>query len=316
MTCAGIDVGKDHLDVALRVGDHVHTSRVENTTDGHEALAQHLVEAAPERVILEATGGYERAVAAVLAAAGLPVVVVNPRQTRDFARATGRLAKTDEIDAGVLALFGERIEPEVRPLESADQQAFAALVARRRQIQEMKTAEKNRRGTAPSETVRADIEAHLSFLEGRLAQVEARLDEAVKASPMWRKEERLLCSVPGVGAATARVLIAELPELGQASRQEIAKLVGVAPLNHDSGQRRGQRGIWGGRASVRRALYMAALTATRCNDRISAFYHRLVERGKAKKVALVACMRKLLVILNAIVKNGQPWNPERYPSYA
>lgn len=330
MTCAGIDVGKDHLDVALRVGDHVHTSRVENTTDGHEALAQHLVEAAPERVILEATGGYERAVAAVLvaaalaaavlAAAGLPVVVVNPRQTRDFARATGRLAKTDEIDAGVLALFGERIEPEVRPLESADQQAFAALVARRRQIQEMKTAEKNRLGTAPSETVRADIEAHLSFLEGRLAQVEARLDKAVKASPMWRKEERLLCSVPGVGAATARVLIAELPELGQASRQEIAKLVGVAPLNHDSGQRRGQRrgqrGIWGGRASVRRALYMAALTATRCNDRISAFYHRLVERGKAKKVALVACMRKLLVILNAMVKNGQPWNPERYPSSA
>jgi len=316
MTCAGIDVGKDHLDVALRVGDHVHTSRVENTTDGHEALAQHLVEATPERVILEATGGYERAVAAVLAAAGLPVVVVNPRQTRDFARATGRLAKTDEIDAGVLALFGERIEPEVRPLESADQQAFAALVARRRQIQEMKTAEKNRLRTAPSETVRADIEAHLSFLEGRLAQVEAHLDKAVKASPMWRKEERLLCSVPGVGAATARVLIAELPELGQASRQEIAKLVGVAPLNHDSGQRRGQRGIWGGRASVRRALYMAALTATRCNDRISAFYHRLVERGKAKKVALVACMRKLLVILNAMVKNGQPWNPERYPSSA
>ena len=255
--------------------------------------------------------------------------MVNPRQVLPgFAKATGRLAKTDQIDAGVLALFASgRIQPEVRPVESADQQAFAALVARKRQIQEMKArAEENRLETAPSEAVRADLEAHLSFLERRLQQVEERLDEAVKASSVWREEERLLCSVPGVGQSTARVLIAELPELGQASRQEIAKLTrrnfcGVAPLNCDSGQYRGQRTKqeslrWGGRASVRSALYMAALTATRCNEKISAFYHRLLERGKAKKVALVAAMRKLLVILNTMVKNGTAWNSNLHAASA
>ena len=329
MTCVGIDVGKERLDTALRSGSgKVKAQRYENTSDGHEALAEHLCEAdGIKRIVLEATGGYERPVAAALAAAGLPVAVVNPRQVRDFARATGRLAKTDQIDAGVLALFASgRIQPEVRPVESANQQAFAALVARKRQIQEMKIAEENRLETAPSETVRADLEAHLSFLERRLKQVEERLDEAVKASSVWRKEERLLCSVPGVGRSTARVLIAELPELGQASRQEIAKLTrrnfcGVAPLNCDSGTYQGKRTKqeslrWGGRASVRSALYMAALTATRCNEKISAFYHRLLERGKEKKVALVAATRKLLVILNTMVRNGTAWDPNLHAASA
>jgi transposase len=315
-TCVGIDVAKAHLDLAVRFSDseEVQTSRFENTASGHEALAERLAETDPERVVLEATGGYERPAAAALAARGLPVAVVNPRTVRDFARATSRLAKTDEIDARILALFAERMRPEARPLESADQQALAALVTRRRQIQKMKTAEKNRLQSVPSEAVRSDVQAHISFLEERLEQVEKRLDEAIKASPVWREEEALLQSVPGVGEATARVLIAELPELGQANRQEIAKLVGVAPLNQDSGQHRGKRTTWGGRAAVRSALYMAALSATRFNDKISEFYHRLLDRGKAKKVALVAAARKLLVILNTMVKNGTKWNPDLHTS--
>lgn len=318
MTCVGIDVSKKHLDVAVchesadgRTDEDIReVGRFTNEASGIESLTDRLQGLEPKRIVLEATGGYERPVAAALAAAGLPVAVVNPRQTRDFARATGRLAKTDEIDARVLAFFGERIRPEVRPVASSDQEAFAALVARRRQLQEMKTAEENRLPTAPSDAVRRDIEEHLSFLEDRLAETEQQIEEAVEESPMWQEEEQLLCSVPGVGQATAHVLLAELPELGEANRQEIAKLVGVAPLNADSGQRRGQRTTWGGRASVRSALYMATLVATRHNKRIQHFYQRLLDRGKAKKKALVACMRKLLVILNTMVKNRTPWNPD------
>jgi transposase len=240
--------------------------------------------------------------------------VVNPRKIRDFARATGRLAKTDQIDAEVLALFAERIRPDLRPLPSADQQALSALVARRRQILQMKAAEESRLQTAPSETVCSGIRAHLAFLDQRLEQTEKQLDKMVENSSMWRKKEQMLCSVPGVGPATARTLMAELPELGRLNRQEIAKLAGVAPLNRDSGQLRGKRTTWGGRASVRAALYMAALVATRWNERIHDFYEQLVERGKAKKVALVACMRKLLVILNTIVKNGTAWDPSLHAS--
>ena len=320
MTCVGIDVSKSQLDVVVRREsddrDPEGAVRFANAAEGIEKLTDRLQRIDPDRVVLEATGGYERPVAAALAAAGLPVAVVNPRQTRDFARATGRLAKTDEIDAGVLALFAERIRPEVRPVASSDQEAFAALVARRRQLREMKTAEENRLQTAPSDAVRSDIEEHLSFLENRLAEAERQIEEAVEESPMWREEEELLCSVPGVGKTTARVLLAELPELGEANRQEIAKLVGVAPLNADSGQRRGRRRTWGGRASVRRALYMATLVATRHNRRIRDFYQRLLSRGKAKKKALVACMRKLLVILNTMVKNGTPWNPDLHSASA
>ena len=310
MCFAGIDVAKGHLDLAISQAETTSAERFANSPDGIDRLAECLSEAAPKRVVLEATGGYERPVAAALAAAGLPVAVVNPRQTRDFAKATGRLAKTDRIDAGVLALFAERIRPEIRPLASEDQQAFSALVARRRQLLEMRTAEKNRLGTAPSPTVAQSIEAILRALEKQIAEAERQLDEAVENSELWREEQRLLCSVPGVGQVTARTLLAELPELGQANRQEIAKLVGVAPLNCDSGQRRGQRTTWGGRASVRATLYMAALAAIRCNEKISAFYHRLRERGKARKVAVVASMRKLLVILNTMVKNGEAWNPD------
>lgn len=317
MICVGIDVAKSHLDLAIRFGSgEVETQRFDNNSVGIDQIKELLCETDPDRIVLEATGGYERPISAALAADGLPVAVVNPRQTRDFARATGRLAKTDEIDARVLALFGERIQPEVRPAPSADQEVFSALVARRRQLLEMKTAEGNRLGTAPSEAVRSDIEEHLSFLEERLAETERQIKEAVQESPIWREEEELLCSVPGVGETTAHVLMAELPELGGANRQELAKLAGVAPLNHDSGKHRGQRVTWGGRASVRRALYMAALSATRHNRKIRSFYERLVERGKAKKKALVACMRKLLVIMNTMMKNGTHWNPEYHASSA
>lgn len=317
MTCAGIDVAKGHLDLAIRLGSgEVTTRHFENTPDGIDRLKELLGEVGPERIVLEATGGYEKPVSAALAAAGLPVAVVNPRQTRDFARATGRLAKTDEIDACVLALFAERIQPKVRPAPPEEQELFSALVARRRQLQKMKTAEQNRLGTAPSEAVRSDIEAHLSFLDERLAETERQIEEAVHDSPIWREKEELLCSIPGVAETTARVLLAELPELGDANRQEIAKLAGVAPLNRDSGQRRGERSTWGGRASVRQALYMATLSATRYNQKIRKFYARLVERGKAKKTALVACMRKLLVIMNTMMKNGTRWDPEYHASSA
>ena len=326
MRFAGIDVSKDHLDMTLRQAatrgeakrgnEQKAHERVTNTPGEIDALVERLVEADVEQVVLEATGGLERPLVAALAGADVPVVVVNPRQVRDFAKATGRLAKTDQIDANILALFAERIRPEVRELASPERQAFAALVARRRQLQKMRTAEQNRLQSAPSEAVRSDIKAHLSFLADRLAETDRRLEEAVEESPVWRAEEHLLCSVPGVGEATARTLIAELPELGKVNRQEIAKLVGVAPLNTDSGSMRGQRTTWGGRASVRTALYMATLTATRYNDRIAAFYHRLLDRGKAKKVALVAAMRKLLVILNTMLKNGKAWNPDLHPASA
>jgi len=310
----GIDVSKDHLDVARRCGDEPHASRFDNAPAGIAALVERMVEIAPDRIVVEATGGYERPVAAALAAEDLPVAMVNPRQTRDFARASGRLAKTDRIDARVLALFAERMQPDVRPVPSADQEALAALVARRRQLVEMKVAEQNRLETASSEAVRRDIERHLAFLDKRLAAAECQLETAVEESPMWRAEEKLLCSVPGVGTTTARVLLARLPELGQANRREIAKLVGVAPLNCDSGRRRGKRATWGGRPSVRSTLYMAALVAVRHNPRLRRFYQRLLERGKAKKVALVACTRKLLVWLNAIMKTETPWQPNYQPS--
>lgn len=317
MTTAGIDVAKEHLDLALRQrGENAQTERFANASDGIEALVRRLAEAAPQRIVLEATGGYERPVAAALGAVGLPVAVINPRQARQFARANGRLAKTDEIDARVLALFAERMRPEVRPLPDRDQQAFSALVARRRQLLDMRTAERNRLGTASSKAVRRSIEAILTAIEEQLREAEDQLEEAVEKSPMWKEKAKLLQSVPGVGKSTAHALIAELPELGQANRREIAKLVGVAPLNRDSGIRRGQRTTWGGRASVRSTLYMAALVATRHNRRLKSFYHRLLDKGKAKKVALVAVMRKLLVILNTMIKNGTVWNPDFHNSSA
>ena len=261
---------------------------------------------APERIVLEASGGLELPLVAALAAAALPVVVVNPRQVRDFARATGRLAKTDALDAQVLAHFAEAVRPELRPLPDAETQALRDLVARRRQLVAMLVAERQRRRAARA-AVRPGIEAHIAWLQQALAQLDDQLQTSVQLSPHWRAHDQLLRSVPGVGPQLARTLLAQLPELGQLDRRRIAALVGVAPYNRDSGQWRGSRSIWGGRASVRAALYMSALVASRHNPVIRDFYQRLLARGKPKKSALTACMRKLLVILNAILKTNTPW---------
>ena len=276
---------------------------------GQAELVARLLDLAPTLVVLEATGGYELPVAAALAGAGLPVAIVNPRQVRDFAKATGRLAKTDQLDAAVLAQFAEVIHPEPRPLPDALTQQFSALVERRRQMVQMVTAERNRLQATRSPAVRRHIQAHLEWLTNELHELEVELRQAIEASPIWQAQRDLLCSVPGIGPTLAAVLLADLPELGTVSAKQVAALVGVAPLNHDSEAHRGHRVVWGGRAAVRAALYMAALVATRHNPLLRAFYLRLVERGKPKKVALTACMHKLLTVLNALVKHQTPWHP-------
>ncbi len=303
----GIDVAKAHLGVALRPSDTAWT--VANDSAGIESLIERLKSSPPELAVLEATGGYEAPVAAALATADIPVAVVNPRQVRDFAKATGQLAKTDRIDALTLALFAERVRPEARPLPDPVGNELRALVARRRQLLDMLGAEQNRLRHASPASVRKGLEKHVRWLKRQLDDVDDNLDRAVRGSSLWRAKDDLLRSVPGIGPITSRTLLAELPELGHLNRREIAALVGVAPLNRDSGQFRGRRFVWGGRASVRATLYMAALTATRHNPVIRAFYHRLLERGKPQKVAITACMRKLIVILNAMVKSDQHWKP-------
>jgi transposase len=308
MEFIGIDVAKAQLEFAGRPGGA--TGMVPNAVDGIEALVAQLRALAPALIVLEATGGYEAAVVAALATAGLPVVVANPRQVRDFARATGQLAKTDAIDAQVLALFAERVRPTPRPLPGEAAQALDALLTRRRQLIEMLTAERNRLLIARP-AVRRDLQQHIRFLERRLREADDDLHSAVKASPVWRVKDDLLQSVPGVGRVVSLTLLAELPELGRVSHKEIAALVGVAPLNRDSGTLRGKRQVYGGRAPVRAALSMAALVASKCNPVIRAFYQRLRAMGKPAKVALTACMRKLLTILNAIARSGTPWQPER-----
>ncbi len=300
----GIDVSKDHLDVAVLPSGE--GWRVSHDTAGLGEVVERLQALEPAGVVLEATGGWEVSLAGMLALGGVPVAVVNPRQVRDFARATGKLAKTDAIDARILALFAERMRPEPRPLPDEAAQALGALVARRRQLLEMLTAERNRLGAAPK-ALRKGIQEHIAWLNQSLAEVDKDLGDTVRQSPLWREKEDLLRSVPGVGPVLSLTLLAELPELGSLSHKEIAALVGVAPLNRDSGTLRGRRTIWGGRAPVRAVLYMAALVATRHNLVIRAFYQRLLAAGKAKKVALVACMHKLLTILNAILKNRTPW---------
>ena len=262
---------------------------------------------APALIVLEATGGFEIIVAAALAGAALPLAVVNPRQIRDFARATGRLAKTDALDAQVIALFAERIRPEPRPIANADSQTLAELVARRRQVVEMIGMETNRLHQARNPRVQRMLKATLKTLKAQLAELDRDIDDTIKRSPVWRAADDLLTSVPGVGDVTAHTLIADLPELGQLDRRRIAALVGVAPVNRDSGQMRGRRTIAGGRTDVRNALYMATLSATRWNPVISQHYRSLVERGRPKKVALVACMRRLLGILNAIIRTKTSW---------
>jgi transposase len=301
----GIDVAKAWLDVASSASDR--GWRVANDTDGIAALVADLRERAPQLVVLEATGGYETAVTAALVAAGLAVAVVNPRQVRDFAKATGQLAKSDALDARVLARFAARVQPTPRSLPDAVAQEVAALLARRRQLLEMRTAEQNRRPSlAPR--LRPALDAHVVWLSQQLAELDGELDQTLRASPVWREKEDLLRSIPGIGPVVARTLLGELPELGRLDRWEVAALAGVAPLNQDSGQRRGKRRTWGGRAPVRAALYMAVISAIRCNPTIRALYTRLRAAGKPAKVALVAGMRKLLTIANAILRDGIPWS--------
>jgi len=282
--------------------------QVTNDADGINALVQRLTGMAPSLVVLEATGGLEWALTAELAATGLPVAVVNPRHVRDFARAAGTLAKTDVLDAQVLAHFGQAMEPDPRPLPDADAQDLQALVGRRRQLVEMITAEKNRRRTVIAR-IRPQVEEHIRWLEQSLEDLDRDLDGFIRSSPMWRTKDRVIRSVPGVGPVLSATLLANLPELGALSRGQIAALVGVAPFNRDSGTLRGKRTVWGGRRRVRATLYMAALVASRYNPVIKDFYQRLCSMGKPKKVALTACMRKLLVILNSMVRLGRDWQP-------
>jgi len=281
--------------------------------DGMTTLVTQLNQIQPARIVVEATGGLERPLVRALVEAALPVLVVNPRQVRDFAKATGQLAKTDALDAQVLARFAEVIRPPLRVLPDAQTQELAAVLARRRQVLTMQRAEQNRLALAPAR-VQKRIEVHLRWLRAELARLEEDLDDMIQQSPVWRAREDLLQSVPGIGPVMSRTVLAELPELGLLNRKQIAALVGVAPFNRDSGRWRGHRTIWGGRASVRTALYMAALVATRWNPVIRQFYQRLRAAGKAPKVALVAAMRKLLTMLNAMMHHGTPWRPVVAPT--
>jgi transposase len=305
----GIDVSKAEFAVAVHPGGDAWTSAT--TPAAIDEVIRRLSALDPSVIVVEATGGYELALVAACAAAHLPVAIVNPRQVRAFAQAIGRTAKTDAIDATVLALFGARVQPAPRPIADAATQALAALVARRRQLIEMLGMERARLAQAPpTGPITRDLRTHIRWLERRVADVDTDLGTAIQASPVWRVHEDLLRSVPGMGPTTARTLLAELPELGRLNRRAIAALVGVAPLNCDSGQHRGHRHVWGGRASVRNSLYMAALVATRHNPVLAAFYRRLRAAGKPAKVALIATMRKLLTILNTMMKHQTRWNPE------
>jgi transposase len=306
MVYAGIDVSKGSLDVAVRpVGE---SWQEDNSDKGIRAIVKRIKELGVSLVVAEATGGLEVQVVSALTVDGINVSVVNPRQVRDFAKATGRLAKTDSIDAEVLARFAETVRPEVRPLKDEKERELAELVARRGQVVQMLVAEKNRLGQTGSKAIRKELKAHIAWLERRLGGIDKGIDSAIKDSPVWRVKDDLLRSVPGVGKATSSMLLAGVPELGVLNRRQVAALVGVAPLNRDSGLFKGRRAVWGGRAGVRATLYMATLAAVRFNPVIKAFYQRLREEGKRPKVALTACMRKLIVILNAMVRDGEKWH--------
>jgi transposase len=308
----GIDVSKARLDVALRPTDDCW--HVNNDESGIAGLVERLRTVQPTLVVLEATGGLEVPVTGALAEAGVPVVVVNPRHARDFAKATGRLAKTDTLDARGLAHFAEAVRPMPRPLPEAQAQGLSALLTRRRQLVQMLTAERRRLQTAP-QPIRADIQAHITWLTRRLARTDDDAAAAIHASPLWRAKDEILQSTPGVGPILSRTLVAEVPELGLLNRQEIAALIGVAPFNRDSGTLRGKRAVWGGRAHVRAVLDMSTLAAVRHNPVLKAFYERLRAVGKAPKVALTACMRKLLTILNAMLKHRTSWR-ENYATHS
>jgi transposase len=303
----GIDVSKACLDVAVRPS--LERFSVPNDDEGHKELRKSLAKLKPERIVLEPTGGYESRVVQVLVAAKLPVVVVNARQVRNFAQALGRLAKTDTIDADVLARFGEAIRPEIRPFPTAALLELEALVNRRRQLVDMRASESKRKQTAPT-SVHSSIDAVIECLDLQLSDIDDELQKLIKQTPAWRDADDLLQSVPGVGPVLSSTLTALVPELGRLDRKQIAALVGVAPLNRDSGQREGKRTTWGGRAPVRAVLYMATSVARRFNPVLAAMYSRLTEKGKPPMVALVACMRKLLTILNAMKRDNRAWTPQ------
>jgi len=300
----GIDISKLTLDVDIYPTSE--PRRFLNDESSREELCEWLKTRTPTLIVMEATGGLEIPVAGLLAAAGLPVAVINPRQARDFAKAIGVLAKTDAVDAVVLARFAQAVRPAVRALKSEEAQELEAVLTRRRQIVEMITAERNRQTKAQARIAK-QIKGHIAWMEKRLEEANDDLDRLIRKSPIWQHKAELLKSVPGVGCVVATTLVAELPELGNLNRREIGALVGVCPFSHDSGGRRGKRLIWGGRSSVRAALYMATLCATRFNPIIKAFYRRLVDAGKHKKVAIVACMRKLLVTMNVMIRTDTSW---------
>ena len=299
----GIDVSLTRLDIAVRPGA---SSSLTHDESAIATVVEQLRALSPTLIVLEATGGMEIPLTSALATAGLPVVVINPRQVRDFAKASGHLAKTDALDAQVLAQFAEVMRPQPRPLPDAEARALAALLTRRRQLVEMLTAEKNRLLSASS-PIRKRVRTHIAWLDRELARTNSDLTQAIQQSPVWREKDQLLQSVPGVGPVLTSTLLASLPELGTLTHKQIAALVGVAPLNRDSGTLRGRRTVWGGRAQVRAVLYMGAIVAARFNPVIRVFYQRLQRAGKAKKVALTACMHKLLTILNAMLKHRTPW---------
>ena len=301
----GIDVSKDRLDVHLQPSEE--TLSVARDEDGIQLLIGRLQVVRPALVVLEATGGLQVKAAGALAVAGLPVAVVNPRQVRDFARATGQLAKTDRLDARMIALFARAVQPTPRPLPDEAAQLLRALIGRRRELVELRVAERNRLRQTDIAWLQRDLERSISDITKRIEAIEAEIENHVKGSPIWHVQEDLLRSVPGVGKTVSRTLMAELPELGKLTRRQVAALVGVAPFARDSGLFRGRRMVTGGRPTVRAVLYMAAVTASRCNPAIAAMYQRLIAAGKPAKVALTACMRKLLIILNAIARDRRPW---------
>lgn len=304
----GVDISKHWLDVADSTSDRV--ERVNHTTDGIEQIVQQSAAMGAERITVEASGGWETRLVMALAHAGLPVLVVNPRQVRAYAKATGRLAKTDRIDARVLVAFTLAVQPPLRPLKAEQAQALSALLQRRNQLVAMRSAEKNRLALGTTGQVRRNLKDHIRWLDRHLRDTDHQIKQLIETSPLWQAKVDLLTSAPGVGDTTARVLIGQLPELGRLNRREIASLAGLAPFNRDSGTLRGQRVIWGGRRPVRCALYMATLSAIRYNPPIQRFYERLKGNGKPSKVAITACMRKLLVALNAMLRDNTPWRPD------
>jgi transposase len=307
-TFVGIDVAKDHFDVAF--APERTPFQLPQQAKGHEQLVDRLRPLGPCLIVIEATGGYERRLVATLIDAGFAVALVNPRQVRDYARGIGQLAKTDRLDAAVLARFAREVQPHPLAKTPEKQRELDELVGRRRQLIELHTAESNRRGTSIGRQARQSIDRVLKFLDEQVERINQAIAELIESDDDWRQRRQLLESVPGVGTVTSATLIAELPELGQLNRQQISALVGLAPFNHDSGKTRGQRSIFGGRASVRHCLYMAALTAKRYNPSLRRFAERLQKAGKRFKVIMTACMRKLLVLLNRLVQTNNPWNPE------